>query len=71
MWEARAADGRADDLLRWVTDAVAGRPAQVFRGIEGEAGRVVVLLADGGVLADPPAGLTARRPGSWLFESVR
>jgi hypothetical protein len=70
MWEVRAADGRVEDLLRWALEAVADRPAEVYRGAGSDAGRVVVLLADGSDLPEPPAGLAARRAGSWLFDRV-
>jgi hypothetical protein len=90
MWEVRAADGRLDDLLRWIAGAVAGRNAQVYRSVDQDAERVVVMLEvdehDGSTgpaapadpsgvpdspdLPDPPAGLAARRAGSWVFDRV-
>ena len=64
MWEVRAADGRAVELLAWVLDQ-APAECQVYRS----ADRVVVIDPSGTVadrLADPPAGLLARppRPGT-------
>jgi hypothetical protein len=85
MWEVRAADGRVEDLLSWVADAVAGRSAQVYRSVDQDAERVVVMLGPGAEAAadhgrgravdppdlpDPPADLAARRPGRWMFDRV-
>ncbi|HET6210027.1 MAG TPA: hypothetical protein VFD94_06575 [Jatrophihabitans sp.] len=69
MWEVRAADGRAAELLAWVLDrSPAG--SQVYRS----ADRVVVIDPAGTArerLADPPAGLVARPAQAWDFELVR
>lgn len=71
MWEVRAVQGRAEDLLRWL----AGRAptgSQVYRSAAGED-RVVVLDPTGTaarVLADPPAELVARAPHAWDFLRV-
>ncbi|MGF7236780.1 MAG: hypothetical protein ACQSGP_17730 [Frankia sp.] len=82
MWEVRAADGRRDDLLRWLAEALEGRPAQIYRSLDQDAERIVVMLpadargvgsaepVDPPDLPDPPAALAARRPGSWIFDRV-
>lgn len=68
MWEARAATGRADELVAWARGVVAGRRAEVYRSAE----RIVVVLHDPVEdLPDPPAGLLARSPHTWDFERVR
>ncbi len=70
-------DGRRDDLLRWVAAVLEGRPAQVYRSTDQDAERIVVMLPAAGVgsvdppdLPEPPVGLAARRPGSWIFDRV-
>lgn len=73
MWEAKAAPGRADELLAWL---LAAAPAgQVFA-----AGDRVVLVVDlaestgpAGPAgpADPPAELLARPVHAWRFTRVR
>jgi hypothetical protein len=82
MWEVRAADGRADELLAWVLSRTAAG-SQVFRsapGAEGEGpdggepARVVVIDPTGTArqrLADPPAELVARPAHAWDFDPVR
>ena len=74
MWEVRAADGRAAELLAWVLDhAPAG--SQVYRSADaGNADRVVVIDGSGTArarLAEPPTGLLARPAQAWDFEPVR
>lgn len=69
MWEARAADGRLDDLVAHVV-AHADPSAQVFRSDRGEP-RVVLLDPTGNGLSDVPADLLARPPHSWLFDAVQ
>jgi hypothetical protein len=66
MWEARAADRRADDLLTWVLDH-ASPGADVYRSADG---RVVVIDATGTALPEPPADLVARPPHAWHFTPV-
>jgi hypothetical protein len=71
MWEVRAADGRLDELIAWVTERVAD-DAQVYRSADGEP-RVVVIDPSGRAvegLADPPDDLLARPPHAWDFEPV-
>jgi hypothetical protein len=66
MWEVRAADGRADDLVAHVV-AHADPAADVYRSADG---RVVVIDPTGTGLADVPAELIARPPHVWPFEPV-
>lgn len=69
MWEVRAADGRAVELLAWVLDQ-APADSQVYRS----ADRVVVIDPSGAIrdrLAEPPDGLLARPAQAWDFEPVR
>ncbi len=68
MWEARAADGRIDDLvehLRAHTDP----DAQIYRSV-GLDERVVVIDSAGRGIADVPSGLLARAPHTWSFTEV-
>lgn len=67
MWEAKAVEGRADELLAY---AVAHAPAeaQVYRSADA---RVVVIDPTGQGLPDAPADLMARPPHAWPFERVR
>ncbi|WP_330332058.1 hypothetical protein OHS33_21740 [Streptomyces sp. NBC_00536] len=83
MWEARAADGRGNELLEWARSQVLARePArrEVFRAPQD---RVLVITwwetgtdaADGGAralpeLPEPAADLIARPVHRWRFESV-
>ena len=66
MWEAKAAVGRADELLAW-TLAHAPKDADVYRSADG---RVVVIDNTGAGLPDAPTDLMARPPHSWPFEPV-
>ncbi len=86
MWEARAAQGRMDDLLAWLGRAVAGTTAEIYRGAGDNRDVVVVLFhpsvadpsaaapaAHGNhvsVIADVPPGLLARSAQEWDFERV-
>jgi uncharacterized protein YijF (DUF1287 family) len=66
MWEAKASDGRTDDLVAWaLTNAQPG--ADVYRSADG---RVVVIDATGDGLPEAPADLVARPPHVWSFERV-
>jgi hypothetical protein len=70
MWEVTVAAEHVADLLRWVTTAVAGREAEVYRS----ADRVVVLLHgydDARPFPDPPPDLVTRPAHAWDFERVR
>ena len=66
MWEAKAADGRADELLAW-TLAHAPAEVDVYRSADG---RVVVIDRTGTGLPDAPANLMERPAHSWRFEPV-
>ena len=74
MWEVRAANGRAAELLAWVLDQ-APADSQVYRSADpGNADRVVVIDGSGTArdrLAEPPTGLLARPAQAWDFEPVR
>ncbi|MEU3519288.1 hypothetical protein ABZ770_29110 [Streptomyces sp. NPDC006654] len=77
MWEARAAQGRGDDLLAWArAQRLAPAPLrrETFRAPQD---RVLVITwwegeygADLPELPDPPGGLVARPVHRWRFESV-
>ncbi|MEU2335252.1 hypothetical protein ABZ608_16950 [Streptomyces sp. NPDC013172] len=77
MWEARAAQGRGDDLLTWArAQRLAPAPLrrETFRAPQD---RVLVITwwegeygADLPELPDPPGGLVARPVHRWRFESV-
>ena len=68
MWEVRAADGRLDDLVAYVS-AHADPSAQVLRS-DGADLRVVVIDPTERGLPDVPAELVARPPHEWRFEPV-
>jgi hypothetical protein len=68
MWEAKAADGRVDELLAFVL-AAADPSAQVYRSA-GPEPRVVVIDPTGRGIADVPSELVARPPHAWPFEPV-
>ena len=68
MWEVRAADGRLDELVAYVS-AHADPCAQVLRS-DGDEPRVVVIDPTGHGVADVPSDLVARAPHVWLFEPV-
>jgi hypothetical protein len=67
MWEAKAADGRADELLAWLVDAAP--LGEVFRSSD----RVVLVvdLAASEAVPQPPPDLVARPPHAWRFTRVR
>lgn len=68
MWEARAAEGRLDDLVAFVCTA-ADRSASVYRSA-GDAPRVVIIDPSGRGIDHVPTDLVARPPHSWHFEQV-
>lgn len=71
MWEARAIQGRAAELLDWVAARIADE-AQLFTSA-GDGNRVVVIDPTGAVslaLTEVPADLVARAPHAWDFEPV-
>jgi hypothetical protein len=71
MWEAR---GDADGLVAWWrAQVVPGLPDGVEAELFRSADRVVALVRRVGAafrLPEPPAGLIARPPHVWPFESV-
>lgn len=78
MWEARAAEGRGDELLAWVRNQplTTGTPLrrESFRATED---RVLVITwwnapydAPLPELPEPPADLASRPVHRWRFESM-
>jgi len=75
MWEAKAAEGRGAELLRWVLDegvhAVAHPEVRTEVFVSGD--RVVVIAVGEGAarrLPDPPEALIDRPPHAWPFTRV-
>ena len=68
MWEARAAEGRLDELIAHVR-AHAAAGAQVYRGADGPP-RVVVIDPSGLGISDVPSELLAQPAHQWAFEPV-
>jgi hypothetical protein len=75
MWEAKAAEGRGAELLRWVLDegvhAVADPEVRTEVFIAGD--RVVVIAVGPQPprrLPDPPEALVDRAPHAWPFTRV-
>jgi len=68
MWEARAAEGRIDELVQYVR-AQAAPEAQIYRGADGPP-RVVVIDPTGAGISDVPPELVARPPHQWAFDPV-
>jgi hypothetical protein len=68
MWEVRAAAGRLDELVAFVT-AAADPSAQVFRSGDPDD-RVVVLDPSGAGIAEVPDELISRPPHVWSFDEV-
>jgi hypothetical protein len=66
MWEAKAADGRANDLLAWALENAAPG-ARIYRSTDE---RIVVIDPSDTELPDPPAELLARPPHGWHFTQV-
>jgi hypothetical protein len=66
MWEAKAADDRADELLAWVLEHAAP-DARVYRSADG---RVVVIDDGPAALPEVPLGLLARPAHAWHFTPV-
>jgi hypothetical protein len=66
MWEAKAADGRAEELLAWVLENAAPA-AEIYRSADQ---RVVVIDPTDSDLPDPPADLLARPAHAWRFTPV-
>ncbi|GAA1069489.1 hypothetical protein [Kitasatospora arboriphila] len=74
MWEARAAEGRAAELERWVREEVlpglrAAAPDRLEL-LTAEGDRVLLITwwtGEPAHLPDPPDGLTARPVHRWSF----
>ena len=66
MWEAKAAPGRADDLLAWAVEHAAA-DAQIYRSPDD---RVVVIDPTDTDLPDAPPELLARPAHAWRFTPV-
>ena len=66
MWEAKAADGRADDLVAWVRQHAAPA-AQIYCSPDE---RVVVIDPADTDLPDAPPELLARPAHAWRFTPV-
>jgi hypothetical protein len=66
MWEAKAADGRAAELLAWVLEHAAPG-ADVYKSPDA---RVVVIDPNDHALPEPPAELLSRPPHAWHFTPV-
>jgi hypothetical protein len=69
MWEARAAAGRADDLVEFVLAHV-DPSAQVFRSVQDSEVRVVVIDPTGRGVPEVDGALIARPPHAWPFEAI-
>lgn len=65
MWEARAAEGRLDDLLAHVLSRAVPE-ADVYTGED----RVVVIDPTGSGMPDVPGELLARPAHAWVFHKV-
>ncbi|MEU8616760.1 hypothetical protein [Streptomyces sp. NPDC048623] len=79
MWEARAAEGRGEELLAWARAQKLARDPLRRETFRAPQDRVLVLTwwetADGldaelPELPEPDAGLTTRPVHRWRFESV-
>ncbi|MER5475469.1 hypothetical protein ABT026_00570 [Streptomyces sp. NPDC002734] len=77
MWEARAAEGRGEELLAWAR--AQGLPREPVRRetFRAPGDRVLVVTWWDAALHDtlpelpsPPDALTARPPHRWRFESL-
>jgi hypothetical protein len=66
MWEAKAAEGRADELLAWALDH-APSGARVYRSADA---RIVVIDDTAAGLPEAPADLLARPAHAWRFTPV-
>jgi hypothetical protein len=66
MWEAKAADGRVEELVAFAA-AHADPIADVYRSADD---RVVVIDPSGRGVPDVPGELVARPPHVWAFQPV-
>ncbi|MDQ0932030.1 hypothetical protein [Streptomyces turgidiscabies] len=77
MWEARAVEGRGDELLAWARAQALDAPPVRRETLRGPQDRVLVITwwdaecdADLPELPEPDAGLAARAVHRWRFETV-
>jgi hypothetical protein len=74
MWEAKAAEGRGAELLRWALDEGVRGVDPAVRTEVFVAGERVVVIAVGERpprrLPDPPEELVDRAPHAWPFTRV-
>ncbi|QFZ74774.1 hypothetical protein GFH48_17210 [Streptomyces fagopyri] len=79
MWEARAVDGRGDELLAWVRERERELPDRPLRGeiLRAPQDRVLVITwwnaaydAELPELPEPDGELVTRTVHRWRFESV-
>ncbi|HEX2143689.1 MAG TPA: hypothetical protein VHG10_04180 [Glycomyces sp.] len=75
MWEAKAAEGRGAELLRWVLDEGVREVAdpQVRTEVFVSGDRVVVIAVGEKAprrLPDPPEDLIERPPHAWPFTRI-
>lgn len=66
MWEAKAAEGRANGLVDFAL-AHADPAAEVYRSVDD---RVVVIDPSGHGMPAVPGALVAREPHVWGFERL-
>jgi hypothetical protein len=69
MWEARAAEGRLDDLVAYAAEH-ADPSALIFRSDQPDP-RLVVIDPSGHGISEVPDYLVARAPHVWPFERVQ
>ncbi|MFI7383135.1 hypothetical protein [Streptomyces sp. NPDC049813] len=77
MWEARAVDGRGEELLAWVRAQVLEREPVRRETLRAPQDRVLVITwwdaeydARLPELPEPPAGLVTRAVHRWRFEAL-
>ncbi|MFG2354599.1 hypothetical protein [Streptomyces sp. NPDC048521] len=77
MWEARAAEGRGEELLAWVRGQRLGRDPVRRETFRAPQDRVLVITwweapydASLPELPDPPGDVVTRPVHRWRFESV-
>ncbi|QNS04616.1 hypothetical protein [Streptomyces xanthii] len=77
MWEARAAEGRGEELLAWTRNQVLEREPERRETFRAPQDRVLVItwwdaMYDARLpeLPEPPADLVTRTVHRWRFEAV-
>lgn len=77
MWEARALDGRGEELLAWVRAQVLAREPVRRETLRAPQDRVLVITwwdaaydAELPELPEPPTGLVTRTVHRWRFEAL-